>query len=480
MSSNTIPRPAEFRASGSTIILVALGTALLVAGVAIVKAPVAAWVVLALAAGAASLELRASSWAFAALAAAGLSRVLVYCGASAFLNFVHFPLVLGAVAAAFMQAKPSRLARSLTVSLTALLAFSFLSWALNGGELLRPVLAWLVFAEPFLLVLALTKAPPEPRAATRLWILVFGIAFLQLPLGILEWIVISHGDPDRVQGTFLNQGAGAHVAGAVALVGVLAAITRAVSARSRLGRQGFIALAMAMFLLPILSDAKQVIICFIPAALIALVSSGSLRLTRLVVPLLMICLGLIAAFRFYKPLQQIGDQGKIEEGLRTKLDSARLIADGVLRTPGGWLAGVGPGNSVSRIALLTSGAEVMETSPVARLGLKTAPLTREILEANAANYLSNNSSVWTGVSSWVGLAGDLGLLGLTLYLILNAKLWFALGRSSSWAAPAAKGAMVMAALLGFVFSWLEEPGFTLMAGLLIGLALGERSRPRPS
>ncbi|HVX65404.1 MAG TPA: hypothetical protein VHA11_02315 [Bryobacteraceae bacterium] len=449
---------------------------MVLAGVAVVKAPLLAWILIGIAAVIASLELRASSWVFAALAAVGLSRLLVFCGAPAFLNFVHFPIVLGGVVAAFVQGKSSRVTRTIAISLSAFLAFCFLSWALNGGELLRPVLAWLVFSEPFLLVLALSKAPPEPRAASRLWFLVFGIAFLQLPLGIVEWAVLSHGDPDRVQGSFLGQGAGAHVAGAVALVGVLAAVTRAANERAGLRQQGFIALAMAMFFLPILSDAKQVIICFIPAVLVALVSSGRLKVSRLVLPFLILCLGFTAAFRFYRPLQQLGDSEKIEVGLLTKLDAVDLILEGMLRTTGGWLIGVGPGNSVSRIALLTSGAEVMESSPVARLGLKTAPLTREILRANTQNYLSNNSSVWTGVSSWSGLMGDLGLAGLLLYLALNWKLWRALGRQGSWAAAAGKGGLVMAGLLGFVFSWLEEPGFTLLVAAVIGLALAAPAR----
>jgi hypothetical protein len=54
-------------------------------------------------------------------------------------------------------------------------------------------------------------------------------------------------------------------------------------------------------------------------------------------------------------------------------------------------------------------------------------------------------------------------------------LWGAVG-SSDWRSIAAKGAILMGAILGGIYSWLEEPGFILMVGTVISLAIIDRAR----
>jgi hypothetical protein len=83
------------------------------------------------------------------------------------------------------------------------------------------------------------------------------------------------------------------------------------------------------------------------------------------------------------------------------------------------------------------------------------------------------SSVSTTVSSWLGLLGDLGPLGLATYLWLCSVVWSALSRIQTGNAAAARAAMIMAGLLGFLFSWLEEPGFILAVTSIMALALLE-------
>jgi hypothetical protein len=79
--------------------------------------------------------------------------------------------------------------------------------------------------------------------------------------------------------------------------------------------------------------------------------------------------------------------------------------------------------------------------------------------------------VMKGTYSWAGLFGDWGLIGLGLYLGLAWKVWQHLRACGTWQADAARAALVMAALSGVIFSWLEEPGFMLIVALLVGLGL---------
>jgi hypothetical protein len=78
--------------------------------------------------------------------------------------------------------------------------------------------------------------------------------------------------------------------------------------------------------------------------------------------------------------------------------------------------------------------------------------------------------VWTGISSWTALLGDLGLLGLGLYLWMACTLWHCL-KVRGWQTAVAKSALLMSCLLGIIYSWLEEPAFTLLVALVVGLAL---------
>ena len=87
------------------------------------------------------------------------------------------------------------------------------------------------------------------------------------------------------------------------------------------------------------------------------------------------------------------------------------------------------------------------------------------------SWLFYGSSVWSGISSWLGLFGDLGLIGLGIYLWMSWQLWRNLKGPHKWEASVAKGVLIMVGILGVMYSWLEEPGFTLIAALIVGLGL---------
>ena len=442
-----------------------------ITGLFIVRQPIIAWGLIGLLTAIALIECSAIYWAAGAVAAATLSRVAVAAGAPHFLNFVHFPLVVGAFTVALLKPPSLPIANAVKKCIWIFLAANVVSWLVNGGELLRPTLNWLVIMEPFLLLYVLLATPTTARAASLLRKLLLGICFLQVPLGMYQRVFVSGGNPDLVQGTFIGSGTGAHVSGAVAMLGVTALICLGAASKGSSFRMVYFVGAIPLFGLAVLADAQQAVVAFIPGLFFGILKFTKTRPTAIIIPVIFIGATLYTAFHFYKPLQKVGEQKLVSGGFQGKMFGFLTILSAMGETPTGWLIGLGPGNTVSRVALMTPDAELDATSSIATLGLKTAPLTRKLLYATSGNWLWRSSSAWSPACSWFGLIGDLGLIGTAVYLWMFRVTWKAAARQGGWLGPSATGTLIAMALLGGVYSWLEEPGFTLMVALLAGLAI---------
>jgi hypothetical protein len=356
-----------------------------------------------------------------------------------------------------------------------LLAISLFSWLINGGEVLRPILDWLVFAEPFFIVYAVIAMPADPRALQALWRLALAVPIIQLPLAAYQALTLGLGD--SVQGLFIDMGAGAHVAGAVAILGAMICIARGVSALSSKAGPIWLLSAALLFIVAVMADANQVVICFIPALLLLLFGLLRLHWTRVVMLLPILAVFVLSSFSLYRPLQRVLDWALISRGAYGKLQAFSIISAKLSHSASRWLFGLGPGNSVSRVAMMGLEAFVKPSSPVALLGLRSAPTTGDIWILTASDWLFSASSVWSGYSSWLGLFGDLGLAGLGLYAWTAWRIWHELRTRDGWQPRVAKSVLLMCALLGALFSWLEEPGFTLLAALVVGLGLIANTEP---
>jgi hypothetical protein len=446
--------------------------ATVVAGVAVPLSPEAAFTVLGLCSAALLLLAPVYWWAMAALMAATLSRLLVAWGvAPSLLNFCHFPLVLGAAALAVVKpsAAPHPAAKQLGAGVLGMLVICLLSWLVGGGEPARPFFTWLVFCEPFLLVYAILRCPPPRPVAGRIWSTILGLAAIQFVLGLYQSVTIGTGD--TVQGTFIGQGAGAHISGAICLTGVMIAVARSPHEPRPMAKFAWLAVAGLLFLIPILGDANQATVAFLPGVGIIFLSSRNLKPSRLILPGLGVLAVVCAGFLFYPPLQRLADQDILSRGIRGKTEAIAWVAEVMSHSPAGWVLGLGPGNTVSRVALLSVGATVRGDSPIRLLGLKMAPITSDLLLKTKNNWMYASSSAWSGISSWLGLLGDLGIAGVALYLWIVYLLWFAIRADSGWPAGVGRASILMAGLLGGLYSWLEEPGYTLVAATVISLAL---------
>lgn len=454
------------------ICLVFAGLGLLL-GSLVAGAPQLAFAALGLILFFALAHIPAHVWATGAILAAVFSRLIVAgTGLPPSMNFVHFPLALAAASLAFLLGKNrTSLTRWLEAGLGAFLGLCFLSTAINGGEIARPFLTWLVFCEPFLILYAILRTVASDRSRMLLWGTFFACVLLQFPFAVVQ--AITQGTGDTTQGTFVGSGAGHHVAGGLALLGMIVCLAKILGSQAVREKAKWICMGGFLLPVPILSDAKQAIVAF-ALALFAL-SFGLLRrnlLRSLTLFLLLagtvsICIYFSSQFQAY-----LQDYPVVLDGARGKIESFETILEHQQKTPGGVLIGLGPGNSVSRVGLMAVPSYGKEDSPVAILGLQEARTTDAIMQTWTTHPLWSRSSIWSGISSWFGLFGDLGIVGLLLYIIMFGwSIWTNAKDIRTEPRHILKATLLMCAILGGVFSWLEEPGFTLPAILLVTLAL---------
>lgn len=412
-------------------------------------------------------------WIYITLAAAVCSRFFsAELHISSIINFFHYPLIFGAMFISLNSryVHQSQIASSIGRGIMALLLFSFISWMINGGELLRPILTWLVFCEPFLLIYVLLKNPPDLKVASKIWKYILVIMFIQIPICLYQAVVSGTGDP--VRGTFTDCDSGAHVVGSFTLCGSLICVAKGSLEKLQSRKIIWIIGAVLLFSISLVSDAKQSIVCFIPGLFIVIFACYGINKVKLLLPITIFTIVLFCTFYFYQPFRTIAFS-EIYYGLPNKMEESYIIISKIGETPVAWIWGMGPGNTVSRVALLTSESVLLkEESAVSSLGLEISPITEEILTTTFSRSTAIASSAWSGLCSWLGLIGDLGIIGVGIYLWMGWKLWQATKQGiSSWEDSVARASLLLAGLLGFISVWLEEPGFMLTVAIIVGLAL---------
>jgi hypothetical protein len=142
------------------------------------------------------------------------------------------------------------------------------------------------------------------------------------------------------------------------------------------------------------------------------------------------------------------------------------------------MLGQGPAETVSRAAFETlpqyqntgsagSSLQTLGLAPAQTAIRATQVATTAVGQAPGGRLDSFDS----GLSSGIGLFGDLGLLGFIAYTGLFATVFLNVRRCTSPEALAAASGLAMLFVLGFVLDWWEEPAFTVFIGTLTGLAL---------
>ena len=372
--------------------------------------PQAAFGVVLAVGAAAALGAPAARWLTVAIVATLSFKALSYYGVlPSTATFVDMFLVWGALAAALVRNR--RLPSQAVWPLRCLIGLglcAFASAAVNRTELLRPVVYLLLLGTPFAVILALIIDRPNSRDRRLLgWVLLAAL-IVQIPVALAQHLRSS--DPDAVQGTLVGAGAGAHVISAIALIGaiwVLVTLPRTLAVR--------LAIAVPLILITFFADAKQVVL-----ALPAMVIAGNWRGKRDVAFRVSAVAVAVVALLTVAPAGDTA-RGFIEssrEGRGGKEAAAQTVFGALGADAPSLVLGLGPAETVSRAAYMTTPILLREGSPLHVLGLSPAKLAAKA-QTSALDASGGGTSFNTGVSSALGVLGDLGVAGMLIYALCS-------------------------------------------------------------
>lgn len=348
-------------------------------------------------------------------------RLLTAMGVPALINFLHFPVVLlltGSIIPKITTSTSKQFFVGLFILFTAITASAFI----NNGGFLNIILSFLLLAEPFLLLMLITSSPVSQASTEQVksWVMIFSV--IHIVIVYYQFFIVRSPDPDDVQGVFTGQGAGHHVGGAIAL----ATAVFFVMTYPKLWLWLRILVGVIFAADISFSDSKQVLLVFVLSFIVIVFTKlknwGEI-LKYLAISIIIICLTYwFAQIAFSSSLSFWGKDNRIVEGLTVKF-SVFSIINSYYTSPLNWLFGLGPGHSIGRLAwLLPDYQEYLQP-----LGITSNPaVTEAIFAVNNTHHLTNKftgSSMFSLTFSWAGIWGDLGAVGLGVYLYLWVLVW---------------------------------------------------------
>jgi hypothetical protein len=422
--------------------------------------------------GVAGLAAPASVWVLAALVATMTFKGLTTLGLlPSVAAFVDIPLAWSALLVALLNGRQwSPFVRSQLRWLLVLAVAVMLAAAFNGSQVLRPILYLALLGTPFAIVGALVADPPSARMRSALEWSLLALVLVQIPFAALQLVTL--GPADDITGTLYGASAGPHVVSAVIVVG---AIWILVGGR----RQGLglfrLPLVALLITIPFVADAKQVIVALPAIAIAATWRAGRLAF---VARAALVIAAVVTLFAFVPAGRQAAtfiDQNRSGEG--GKQATASLVWAKLREDPVSLAVGKGPAETVSRAAFMTTSVLQKEDTPIKSLGLEPAVIAEEAWAA-VTHAPQLETSLNSGVSSMLGVLGDLGVIGFAAYAGLLVSLFVGLRSETSAEGIAAASGFAMFIVLGLVFDWWEQPPFGIVLGVLAGLSLSAtRSGP---
>jgi hypothetical protein len=420
-----------------------------------------------------------------AISTAYYSRVV--CAAAhlpSFLNFLHFavvPLTCTVVMATtkLKDRQQLKIAWSLLTGMFILFTIEIASSLLNDAGPINAVFHFLMFAEPFMLLLVIVCIPSSPSRTKQLKTWLIYSAFINLGLAFIQYPLIASGHlnakgldaTDGTAGVFFPSGAGNYVTTTVAIYfGLYYLGEKTVSLWLR-----YATLFAAVVLFKI-TDSKQVLAALLIGWL-GVIISNSKRVGRTLAYIILFVLVIWGFFwcvenlnlEFLEAFKNYADkQGAYgPDGAATQIKTTPFwMIPNYYTSPFNWLLGLGPGHTVGRLG----GWLIKENWAIlGPLGATIHPLSSEMWAITHRNWIAMESTIFSPFFGWAGLWGDLGFLGLAAYLYLGWLVWHALCPDNL-----SKFLLLSVAGFGFIFTQMEEPGFMLFSAVLIGIRWQER------
>jgi hypothetical protein len=400
------------------------------------------------------------------------SRLLSVVGAPSIINYAHFGLVLVSIISVLLrqlrfQSSIDPMAGRIYLLLVIFAVFIIFSALVGGWHALRPVVFWLMYAEPFLIVAFMLTMSHLGRERVRR--VLMALALIQIPFALSQFA--QHGHGDFVKGTMFDQGAGHHVLGALGVIGAAVFLTGP--------RHGWWNNIVAMVIVPVLlllgvmSDAKQVYAGLAVALAIFALPMLKTHLPAVIAGACVLFILFSVGASLNNSLARMTDRKEIEIRLTQKLEYYERVADGI--GPLGWWIGNGPGNGISRVALLTF--PNYGKVPTVLVGDEPTELAVPFVEEEAARIKARrDTSAGSPFSSVLGVFSEIGIIGCGIYIMLSRTVWQVCGTFAPFERNLARTLLIMALLLGIIFTWLEEPVYMLYLAAFIGTLMPKEQR----
>jgi hypothetical protein len=392
------------------------------------------------------------------LASLFFARPLTSIGFPGLINMVHLGFVPLGMILVFFNHRAGH--AKLIVLIAAFFAVSIISGAITGAGFLNVLLFGIIMTEPFVLYLLLTTpAWRRVRQRTKTQIL-DSVMLLNLAFAAVQVLVFGY-QSDDVRGFFINASAGAHLNGSIGLCYALYfSLMRQPQALKNLQYLvWFLALANVW-----VADAKTAILAFAAAL-------AGLALSKIKRPGLSVAVGLSASgvawllFYYVTQVIEMTNFDTIVDGLSQKFSVVQIINDEMSGFHEHFW-GLGPGHSISRVALLLPDYHWLS----AYFDVTIHPVTETIKYINQENYFSNSitgSSIYSMYNSWIAIWGDVGPVGLFIY----AWLW-KIVYNDCRNHDGGRLLIFFAIMMGMISSYLGEPGFTGAIMWMIAIAVG--------
>lgn len=427
-------------------------------------------------------QVRNSTLILTGFATAFFPRLLDSLGAPSVVNFVHFGVVPSAFAITVLTTKTRDRKRTHVVSqlisgIFILLICMLTSAVLNKAGVINVALQFMFQAESFMLLAAMVAVPMEGERLKKFRYWLLGFALFNLLLAIAQSILLPLGIYPKPEGGTLADNIGGVFGGG----GGSAANYISCTVSIYFGLyffNSFKNLSIWLRVLPLLGAVYQTQVSDSKQVFLALAAGwGLLSITKVKRPVRLILYttaGLIAILVFrwallnsdaafldpYKNWTNRPIWGWDGLAAETKFAGFRIIPS-YLESPLNWLFGLGPGHTVSRL-----GGWVFRDyeNLLMPLGATVHPATAEVWEVVSTSYLPQESTVYFPLFTWMGLWGDLGIVGLGAYLYLGFVAWQKVGVDDF-----GRFLLLSTASFGWILTQMEEPGHLLTVACLLAL-----------
>lgn len=390
------------------------------------------------------------------------TRVLVFVGLPSSINHIHYLLIFMSYLWSLAFIKDSQ-----NISLNKLIflfvLFILVSTLYNKISKFNFIVYTLIILEPFFYYIFLIRVKLSLIDQKFIKKIIILFSSLNTLICYIQYFIFNLKHDD-VQGLFINLGAGHHVAGFVATL-----TATYVFFLTKLNNYIKFTIILILVSVNILSDAKQVVLSFVIALfifyLIRFIKTKNITYilkilfnTGLMIILIYI---LYSINKVYFSPYFSKNIDEIKEGLDLKFSIFELFKYYHYSYLNNFF-GLGPGQTTSRLAIM-----IPDYQDFLFFNFSINELTNIIWIFQQSNYItatSTGSSLFAPFFFWGGIYGDIGSLGVLIYLILWQQI-LKLNEYDEYSIFL----VILVLLKGIVFNWPEEPPFILLIVSLLAI-----------